>query len=172
MPGSGQPGAPLAAERLAERLVGILTPSSLVVCVGHELAGDDAVGVVIGRAIVDRLPWTVIEASNAPESFVVKVAEAEPASVILIDAMDLQDRPGSVRLLPADEVGRLSPSTHGPSPVHFLDLVRMMHPTLAWILGVQPGSVKMGCGLDVAVRESADLIVEAFELAAGIDVTA
>lgn len=171
MPGRGQHGVD-TAEGLAERLAGILTPSSVIVCVGHELAGGDAVGVIIGRAIANRLPWTVVEAFNAPESFVVKVADLEPASVLLVDAMDLRDRPGAIRLLPADEAGRLSPSTHGPSPVHFLDLVRMMHPTLAWILGIQPGSVEMGRDLDEPVRKAADLIAEAFGLAAGVDVTA
>ncbi len=166
MLGGVQPGVMTSAEDLAERLAVILQPSSVIVCLGHELAGDDAVGVAVGRAVAGRLPWTVVEALNAPESFLVKVALLEPASVLLVDAMHFGAEPGSVCLLAADGAGDLSPSTHGPSPVSFLDLLKTMHAAPAWILGAQPGGVEMGAPLSEPVARAVGLIEAAFRAAA------
>jgi len=158
-----------AAEVLAEQLKGALEPTSVIVCIGQELAGDDAAGVAVGRAVAGELPWRVVEAGTAPESFLVKVAAAGPASVLLVDAAHFGGEPGEVRLLDAGEIAGPSPGTHGPSPAGFLALLNTMHPCRARILGIQPAAVEIGAPLSAPVRDAVERVVRALRLAAEVD---
>ena len=164
---AGAQGDSESAEALAERLREVLEPSSVIVCIGHELAGDDAAGVAVGRAVAGELPWQVVQAQNAPESFLMRIVAAEPASVLLVDALHFAGAPGDIRLLDAAEIVGDSPSTHGPSLATFLSLLKTMHSCPTWLLGIQPAGVEMGAALSAPVRRAVEQVLQAFRAIAG-----
>jgi hydrogenase 3 maturation protease len=147
-----------AEARLAERL----GRGSVVVGVGNELRGDDGAGAVVARELWETVPWPVIQAETAPESFLMKIVSLEPDSVVVVDAIHLGAEPGSVRLLTADQLTGQGPSTHGPAPLTFLDALRALHPCRQAVLGIQPQNSEFGAGLSEPVRRAVGSVVEIF----------
>lgn len=165
--GAGSPrGGVDSAEHLAEQLAHVLTPSSVIVCVGNQLRGDDGAGPAIAGKLGADMPWRVFDTQTAPESFLMKIAAGKPESVVLIDALDFGAAPGAVDLAPAGNVGGQGPSTHGPAPIAFLEALGMAHPCPCWVLGIQPQRVEFGDSLSGPVEAAVELVVRAFHILA------
>jgi len=154
---------PTSAEGLAARLADLLGPSSVIICVGDEMRGDDGAGPAIARQLVGTVPWLVLDAQNAPENFLMKVVNAEPQSVVLVDALHFGETPGAVRLIDPEDVSGHGPSTHGPAPVTFLEALRAMRPCRQAVLGIQPGSSELGTAISEPVREAVHLVVRTLQ---------
>ncbi len=151
---------------LAERLAEIATSSTVIVCIGNELRGDDGAAVEVARRLVNAVPWEIFNAQNAPENFLMKIVDRKPQSLILVDALDFAAAPGAVQLMEADQVGGEGPSTHGPGPTAFLEVLRTMHPCRCVVLGIQPRSGDFGRPLSEPVSAAVELVVKAFKLLA------
>ena len=150
------------ANHLASLLADLAGPGLVIVCVGNELRGDDAAGTALAEELARRhLPWPVHDTRTAPESFVMKIVQQVPESVIVIDTLDFGAAPGNVALFEPDEMGGLGPSTHGPAPVAFLKVLGMMHACRRAVLGIQPLSTEFGRELSSPVRRAVDMIAEA-----------
>ena len=160
-------------EHLVEHLAEIVLPSTIVVCVGNELCGDDGAGVAVARALAGGLPWKILDTQTVPESFLMTIVNAEPESVVLIDALDFGAAPGAVELVESDRLGGQGPSTHGPAPLAFLELLNMMHPCRCAVLGIQPQCTEIGTPISQPIAAAVDMVVGAFErLAEGVSDTA
>ena len=68
-----------------------------------------------------------------------------------------------MELVPAGEVAGQGPSTHGPAPLAFLEVLQMMHPCKCYVLGIQPERGQIGEPMSEPVTAAVDLIVEAFK---------
>ena len=165
---SRQASEVLSAEELARRLADVLEPSALVVCTGNELRGDDGAGVAVARELAGALPWPVLDAATAPESFLGKIVDAKPGTVLLVDALHFGGSPGAVRLLEREQLGGLSPSTHGPSPVMFFQALLAVHACRTLVLGIQPERLEVGAGLSEPVLGAVRLVVDAFRRRADV----
>ena len=164
------PAAMLAtAEELAAHLAELLDPSSVIICVGDEMRGDDGAGPAVAKELGGTVPWLVIDAQNAPENFLMKVVNAEPRSVVLVDALHLGEPPGTVRLTDPEDLSGHGPSTHGPAPVTFLEALKAMFPCRQVVLGIQPVGTELGSSISQPVRASIALIVDALRSAAARD---
>ncbi len=145
---------------LSAALSGLLTSRSVIVCVGNELGSDDAAGPHVAVAIAGKVPWRVFDAQTVPENFLMKVVEAAPDVVLVIDALEFGGQPGQVRLIGSDEVSGQGPSTHGPAPIAFLDVLNMMHPCRRLVLGIQPKSVRFGETMCPEVEAGVQLVAD------------
>jgi hydrogenase maturation protease len=157
------------AEHLAEHLCEVLTARSAIVCVGNELNGDDGAGPEIARRMSGRVRWSVFDVRNAPENFLMKIVEAAPDTVLLIDALSFDADPGSIELFAAEAVTGQGPSTHGPAPIAFLDILNMMQPCRRVVLGIQPARIDPGQEMSGPVAKAVDLVCEALIKAGGTD---
>jgi len=163
--GTGQipEGGIATVEHLIEHLDEVLTPSSAIICVGNELCGDDGAGVVVGRKLAGTVPWRVHETQTVPESFLMKIVADKPESVIMVDGLHFGASPGAIEIIEAGQVGGQGPSTHGPAPLAFLEILQMFHPCRQAVLGIQPESTEVGEGLSDPVAAAVDLVVQAFQ---------
>ena len=159
--GPSEPDAQ-TVERLAERLAPLLAPATAIVCVGSELRGDDGAGPAVARQLADTVPWAVYDTRNAPENFLMKIVRAKPESIILIDALDFAAAPGTVRVFAPEDLTGQGPSTHGPAPLAFLDLLHTMHPCPRAVVGIQPAATDTGQPLTPPVRRAVTLLARAF----------
>jgi len=163
-PPQGEPPVGIAtAEHLAEHLAEFACPSMAVVCVGNEICGDDGAGVLVARQLAGQVPWSVYDTQTVPESFLMKIVDRRPESVILIDAIDFGARPGAVDVIDAGKIGGQGPSTHGPAPVAFFELLQMMVPCRRAVVGIQPQNVEFGSAMTQPVAEAAEMVVRAFK---------
>ncbi|MFA6431964.1 MAG: hydrogenase maturation protease, partial [Candidatus Margulisiibacteriota bacterium] len=86
----------------------------LVLGVGSDLRGDDAAGVIIAEEIEKKkIPnITTLLGGTAPENLTGEIKRLKPSHLIIIDAADLNEAPGTIKLIRMDQIGGLSFSTH------------------------------------------------------------
>jgi len=141
----------------------------VVVGIGHDLRGDDAAGVLAARRLqgytigadvgaTHMLPLLAIDAGPAPENVTGAVRRFAPDLVLLVDAADLGEPPGTVRWLDWRETSGLSASTHA-LPLYVLAgyLVSELGCAVA-LLGIQPASTAFDAPPTPAVHAAADAV--------------
>jgi len=160
------PPAVPTPDRLADRLRPLAATRLVIVCIGNELAGDDAAGVQVARRLAGKLPWPLFDCRSAPENFLGKIVEACPQTVLLVDAVHLDAPPGTVRLLKPHQLAGQGPSTHGPAPEAFLELLQQRCGCRCVLAGIQPQSTAVGSGLSPVVGRAVEALVNALVLVA------
>ena len=145
-----------------------------IVGIGHELRGDDAAGINVARALQStvgairpgtvrqdkcELPLLIIDAGAAPENFTGQLRRFDPDLVLLIDAAQLDEAPGTIRWLDWQETSGLSASTH-TLPPHVLAeyLVNELDCEVA-LIGIQPQGNEFDAPLSPPVQQAVDEIV-------------
>ena len=166
MPLDDTPSADDVITQLAAHLSDVITPETVIVCIGNDLCGDDGAGPALAKVLAGTVPWPVIDTGSAPENFIVRIARHSPEVVILVDAMDLGAEPGTVVLNETDKITGAGPSTHGPSPVAFVEALQMMHPCRCAVLGIQPEQTELDAGLSEPVKTALNNAAEAFRIVA------
>jgi hydrogenase 3 maturation protease len=136
-----------------------------VLGIGHELCGDDAVGVRLAGML---LPLTagnerllVIEAGPAPENFTGPLRRFRPDLVLLVDAAQMDARPGTIDWLDLLSTGGISASSH-TLPLHILVsyLVAELGCQVA-LIGIQPEQTFADGPLTPSVQAAAQAVVQA-----------
>jgi hydrogenase 3 maturation protease len=134
-----------------------------VLGVGNEFGGDDAAGVAAARVLIPlfahRERVLVIEAGPAPENQTGALRAFRPALVLLLDAAQMNELPGTIRWLDWQQTTGLSASTH-TLPLHMVS--RFLAEELGCqvvLLGIQPASNLFDEPLSPAVRAAVDDLV-------------
>lgn len=129
---------------------------------GNTDYGDDGFGVRLAEALAAVGVPEVVVAGTTPDRFIGRVADGGFDRLIFLDAVEFGGAPGSVVLLDgADMVARFPQiSTHKISLGLLAQWVESSGPTRAWLLGVQPQSLKSGAGLTTTVQNTLDALVE------------
>ncbi len=161
---SGAPhGGIETVDHLVEHLADLAAPSMIVVGIGNDLCGDDGAGPAVAKALVGAVPWEVIDTQTVPESFLMRIVAHRPATVVLIDTVDFRARPGAVDLLEPTQLSGQGPSTHGPAPVAFLELLGMLHRCRTAVVAIQPKQTQPGQRLSKEVRRAVGFVTKAFK---------
>lgn len=133
--------------------------------IGHELCGDDAVGVRIAGALrpllADDPRFLVLEAGPAPENFTGLLRRFRPDLLVFIDSALMDERAGAVRWLSWKESEGVSASTH-TLPLHIVAsyLTAELGCTIG-LIGIQPGQTFADAPLTPPVQAAADQVVAA-----------
>jgi hydrogenase 3 maturation protease len=151
----------------------ILRGKAMLVGIGNELRGDDAVGLMVARLVRGAAGAEVLEAGDAPENHLGRVIRAGPDTVLLIDAADLGRPPGEFEILdPADMDGTCL-TTHAMPLAELSGAISAMTGAAVRLLGIQPASVRIGSPLSEELRRAArllaDLIIEAMPRGAPVN---
>jgi hydrogenase 3 maturation protease len=124
------------------------SPRVAVLGIGHELQGDDAAGVLIARRLQSLLGSTeerlILCAGPAPENCTGALRRFEPDLVLMIDAAQMDEGPGTVQLISCQDVTGIGASTH-TLPLHIL--AKYLTSELGCeitLLGIQPAFVEFG----------------------------
>ncbi|OGO20032.1 MAG: hypothetical protein A2Z14_18760 [Chloroflexi bacterium RBG_16_48_8] len=139
------------------------SPRIAIVGIGHELRGDDSVGLFIVRRLASSLQedesLLIVDAGSAPENCTHLLRGFSPDLVILIDAAEMEKSPGSIEWIPWHDSIGLSASTHS-LPLHIFAqyLIKELNCEVA-LLGIQPMNINFDVELDPAVRASAERAV-------------
>ena len=152
---------------LRQQLETLLHGRVAIVGVGNIDYGDDGFGVRLAEQLVSSGLADVIVAGNTPERFIGRIADEGFDTVLFIDAVEFGAEAGSAVLLDSDEMAAKFPqlSTHKISLGLFSKWVESNGTTKAWLLGVQPESLKASVGLTNTVQTTLDVLAEIlFEL--------
>lgn len=139
-----------------------------VVGIGHELRGDDAAGVALARALqpVAHERLLVVEGGHAPENHTGPLRRFSPDLVLLVDAAQMNEAPGTVRWLAWEESVGLSASTHTLPPSMLAQYLVQEIGCEVVLVGIQPGQTGLERPLsprvELAVTALAGALAEVF----------
>ena len=131
---------------------------------GSTLRGDDAAGSAIAERLADLNDSPTSKAQaypgySAPENLSGAIKQFNPELVLVIDAVDMGLEPGEIRLIPMDEVGGISFSTHMlPLPI-LMDYLHREIGCRVVLLGIQVSNLDFMAEMSPAVAEAVDTIV-------------
>ena len=123
---------------------------NLLLGIGHPRHGDDALGPVFARAF--RHPdWRCINATTVPENYTGLVRRLHPGLLVLLDAADLGQAPGTLRRLSPDAILSREFGTHAGSIGQLANYLADCAERIV-ILGIQPATTVPGARLSPPVR--------------------
>jgi len=136
-----------------------------VLGIGSELRGDDVAGILVleslrkSKKIRPSVKLKTFEGSTAPENLTGEIRTFKPTHLIIVDSADIGEKPGTVLLLRADEVGRgISFSTHKIPPKILIDYFTHSLKCEIIIIGIQPKTINFGKSVSRAVIISAQSV--------------
>jgi hydrogenase 3 maturation protease len=127
--------------------------------VGNVDYGDDGFGVYLAEELVASGVADVIIAGTTPEHHLGRIAEQRFDHLLVIDATDFGDEPGTVVFLNAAEIETAFPqiSTHKIS-LGVLAKILEEAGTRVWLLGVQPDSLQLTQELSPTMQASLEIV--------------
>jgi len=141
----------------------ILKEKSVLVCLGNRDRGDDGVGPRLASEIKDKVNYEVIDAGVAPENYTGVIKRLSPDTIVIVDAIYFDGKPGDIRLFSGDDlrVGKIS--THDMSPKLLIQYLKSSTNAKIYVLGIRPGSNKFGQELSPEVRAALDKLKHALQ---------
>ncbi len=126
--------------------------------VGNELWGDDAIGIYIARNF-KKDGWITIDCGTVPEDFTSEIKRISPQLLVIIDAAQMNLEPGEIRIVPKEKIPKVTFSTHG-MPLSIL--MNYLKPFTGRIIliGIQPKNMKFGTYLSKEIRDAGDKLME------------
>ncbi len=124
---------------------------------GNPDQGDDAVGVRVAEELIAASVPDVYLGGANPERHIGHLAELGYDHLVFIDAVDSGMEPGSIAFMDAVAIDSRFPqiSTHKISLGLMARWAEANGRTKAWLIGVQPESLKFGEPLTTTLAESA-----------------
>jgi hydrogenase 3 maturation protease len=149
---------------LLNKLVSFLNDAKFVVIIGmgNELRADDAVGLHIVRLLK---PYTnnrlqVFEGHMTPEAFIGPACAVHPTHLLIVDAAELQKKPGVWQVLSSDDVEEGLFTTHAiPATEVAAEIQRRCGSKVAF-LGIQPKSRDISLSLSRECQQTAKKIAD------------
>ncbi len=143
--------------------------------IGNELNADDAAGVLVARQINARLDpaevnppgsLLVVEAGPSAESFTGPLRRFAPELVVLVDAAELHEPPGTILCFDWREAQGLSASTHTLPPSMLAQFLTRELGCGVALIGIQAKSLELDGPVSPEVLRAVDQV--AAELLRGI----
>ena len=128
----------------------------LIICIGNPDGGDDAVGPYIADKLQDS-NLLVINCGTTPENYTGVVKQHNPKKLVIIDAIDMNLKPGIIRIVPKDKIGVFTVSTHG-IPLSVLMNYLEQSVKKIMLIGIQPQT--MSGEISSIVKQSANELIE------------
>ena len=117
----------------------------IVVCgIGNRLRGDDAFGPLVIDALKRyNKDVLLLDCGNAPENFIGKLIQAAPKHIIIVDAFQMNQKPGVFREIYSEELHDTAYSTHSAPLSMFVKALEKIGSKIT-ILGLQPKTTAFG----------------------------
>ncbi len=136
--------------------------------IGNLFRSDDAAGVLVARALIQsdilqKLESILImEVGLTPENVTADLRRFRPDLVLLIDAAEMGEFPGTVRWIDRDELDGLSACTHTMPLSMLANYLTLDLNCQVALLGIQPKSNEVGETISLEVSQAVDAVVQDF----------
>jgi len=144
-------------------LSGLASPVVLA-GIGNNMKGDDGAGpAVIERLQASGSPVASINCGDIPENYLGKIAALKPATIVFVDAVEMNEPAGTVRLFTSDKIISGGASTHGMSLDMLARYLAAETGAAVYLLGIQPKSVALGATLSPEVEAAVKALVSTLQ---------
>lgn len=147
--------------------------------IGNQFRSDDGAGVLIARALSDREcardtdHLLIIEAGHAPENATGELRKFAPDLVLMIDAAEMGETPGTAKWIDEESIDGMSASTHSLPLSMLAQYLTMELNCAVALLGIQPASNEVGETVSSevlqAVKETVNILDELIRFPEGMD---
>lgn len=128
--------------------------------IGNDLNGDDAVGPYVAEALAARTKKiSVINAGTQPDNFIGKLKTLKPSHLIFVDAAMVDGESGSIAPVPVESIDDICFNTH------YLPFGRVVQRIIdkcgckILVIGIKPDSMEPGDEISKSVKEAADILI-------------
>ena len=138
-------------------------PRTCLVGVGSDLRGDDSAGLVVVRKLLKQTHaenLLIVEGGPAPENVTGKLRAFHPDLVILIDAAQIDEPPGTIQLIPLESIDGMSASSHSLPLSMLANYLTVEIGCEVCVLGIQPAQNEIGAELSPSVQTAVDEITK------------
>jgi hydrogenase 3 maturation protease len=101
----------------------------------------------------------IVEGGPAPENVTGKLRAFHPDLVILIDAAQMDEPPGTIQLIPLESIDGMSASSHSLPLSMLASYLTAEIGCEVTVLGIQPAQNEIGSKLSSAVQKAVDEVV-------------
>ena len=138
-----------------------------VLGIGSELRGDDISGMIVAEKLDSKFKKSasvkVFFGGTAPENLTGEIKRFAPSHVIMIDASDTSQEPGTISFIDPENVGGISFSTHMMPIKIMVDYLKEALNCKSVIVGIQPKSIHFGVKPSKEVLKSANQVASSIQ---------
>jgi hydrogenase 3 maturation protease len=133
--------------------------------VGSPLRADDSIGLYIVSELEKRLSKQTHReyyfhlGESAPENFVGIIRSQLPSHVVIFDAAEMGQNPGTFNLIPAEQIDGFGFSTHMLPLKILIDYLKTTIHCQVIVVGIQPKLLEFGYPATDEVKNSADRFI-------------
>lgn len=144
-------------------------PRLAVVGVGNPLRADDGAGMLVARALKHRSTGSeadrilILEGGQAPENQTGALRSFAPDLVVIIDAAEMGENPGTIRWIPEETIDGMSTSTHSLPLSMLAHYLRQDLGCRIVFLGIQPGCTEIDGRVSEPVARAIQELIHVLE---------
>ena len=130
----------------------------LILCIGNKYGGDDGIGPYVAEKLKKEKisDMSVIDCGTNPENYTSVIKSIRPKKLIIIDAVEMNLKPGEIRLIKKEKIGVMHISTHN-IPISLLINYLEKYVDEIMFIGIQPK--KMSGNMSLEIIKSSDLLI-------------
>ncbi|MFQ5952416.1 MAG: hydrogenase maturation peptidase HycI [Candidatus Omnitrophota bacterium] len=144
-------------------LKNILKGKVIFLGIGNTLRGDDGFGPALVEKLRNETEFTCIDAGSAPQNYTGKIIKENPDTIIIADAVHLDQAPGEYEILKKDDILKSGFTTHDLSPNMFIEYLEKETTADIYMLAVQPKNMSFGEEMSESVKKAVEEILEAIK---------
>jgi len=125
--------------------------------IGNRIRGDDGVGPEVIRALRPEIQDSnvlLLDCEINPENLLSRLQEFSPQKLIVVDAVDIGKRPGSIAIIDIHSVKKHTMSTHKLPLNMFIDYLQSRMKFKLVFIGIQPKQTALNSEMSREVREA------------------
>lgn len=130
------------------------------------MRGDDALGSILAQEMSKLFPKnkniTVFDGKTVPENFTGAIRRENPSHIILLDAVEMNETPGHIKLVSKEEIANYSISTHAMPLSFLIKYLESTCPAEMILLGIQPKNMNLIHEISNEVQNSANNVLRVF----------
>lgn len=135
----------------------------IFLCIGNDMRGDDSAGPLIAEKLEELLKKNhdiiVIDTGTVPENYTGVVRQENPSHIIFVDAVEMNSKPGNIRLVNSDEIANYSISTHAMPLSFMIKYLGSFSNAKIILIGIQPKSLEMSDNISLEVLNGIENLV-------------
>ncbi|MCX6802838.1 MAG: hydrogenase maturation protease [Candidatus Diapherotrites archaeon] len=126
---------------------------SMLIGMGQELNGDDAIGCAIADNFSER-DWLAVNAGTVPENFTGMVKRERPSTLVIVDAAEMGLPAGEIRRIEKSKANSAFYSTHS---IPVSQTIAQIEPYVKEVvlIGIQPNTMQQFKRLSPQATEAA-----------------
>ncbi|MGM0441495.1 MAG: hydrogenase maturation protease [Elusimicrobiota bacterium] len=134
--------------------------NTVIVGVGNLNRGDDGIGIYTVKKLIDKGYTKIYNCQTTPENYLAKICSHSPDIVLFVDAVELDEKPGKVKIIEARKVSA-GFTTHNAGLDMVAEFIHSDCGAKVYIIAVQPG--KLDGKMSEKVQKTGDEIIKELE---------